>query len=85
MVRPPEFLAICRSCGHGTAGTAASGHPAISHTHVNGITLVLRNCYFGTIAHYYFRDVTLELNSAALLYIELPLIYGELYTDPRGV
>lgn len=82
--QPPEFSAICRAGGCRTAGTMANDHPLNSHVHVIGITLVVWNCCFGTLAQYCFRDASLGLNLAAFLYIKSPLITNYI-SIPRGV
>lgn len=56
----------------------ADDHPVLPHAHVNGITLLLRNCCFGTTTRYCFQDASLGPNLAAFLYIELLLILNSI-------
>lgn len=73
VTRPRGFRRSVGPATVGTASTTAAVHAVIPHTRVNSITLVLQNC-FGTTEQYCSRDVSLEPNFVAFVYIEISLI-----------
>lgn len=61
--------------------TSQSVHPVIPHARVIGITLVLRDCAFGIMAQYHFRDASLGPHFQLFC---MPLILDDI-SIPRGV